>query len=134
MTDTVIKVQKNMLIKDLSSYFVEHRVSGFPVVDEDDKIIGIVTEKDLIEQNKSLHMPTVIAIFDAVIYLESDKAFKKEVNKFTGTRVQDIYTKNAITVSPETPISEVASLMANKNIHTLPVIDNGSLVPQIRSL
>ncbi len=128
MTHTVIKVQLDMLIKDLSKCFVEHRVSGFPVVDENDKLIGIVTEKDLIEQNKSLHMPTVIALFDAVIYLESDKVFKNEVNKFTGTRVQDIYTPNAITVTPETSITEVASVMANKNIHTLPVVDSDTLV------
>jgi len=128
LTETVIKVRKDMFIKDLSKHFIKHRVSGFPVVDENDKLIGIVTEKDLIEQNKSLHMPTVIALFDAVIYLESDKNFKAEVNKFTGTRVQDIYTANAVTVAPETSISEVAAVMANKNIHTLPVVDNDILV------
>ena len=128
LTETVIKVRKDMFIKDLSKHFIKHRVSGFPVVDENDKLIGIVTEKDLIEQNKSLHMPTVIALFDAVIYLESDKHFKAEVNKFTGTRVQDIYTANAVTVAPETSISEVAAVMANKNIHTLPVMDNDILV------
>ena len=128
LTATVIKVRKDMFIKDLSKYFIKHRVSGFPVVDENDKLIGVVTEKDLIEQNKSLHMPTVIALFDAVIYLESDKNFKAEVNKFTGTRVQDIYTANAVTVASETSISEVAAVMANKNIHTLPVVDNDILV------
>ena len=128
LTKNVIKVRKEMLIKDLSECFVKHRVSGFPVVDENDRLIGVVTEKGLIEQNKSLHMPTVIALFDAVIYLESDKHFKDEVNKFTGTRVQDIFTPKPISVTPETPVTEVASVMANENIHTLPVVDNDTLV------
>ena len=128
MTKSVIKVSDKMLIKELSECFIKHRVSGFPVVEENDNLIGVVTEKDLIEQNKNLHMPTVIALFDAVIYLESDKNFKSEVNKFTGMRVRDIFTPNAITVSPETPISEITSIMANKNIYTLPVLENDKLV------
>lgn len=128
MTTNIISVKKDMLIEDLSKHFIEHRVNGFPVVDDNDKLIGIVTEKDLIEQNKNLHMPTVIALFDAVIYLESAKNFKDEVNKFTGTRVEDIHTPDPTTVSPETPLNEIAAIMANKDIHTLPVIDNNSIV------
>ena len=128
MTTKIISVKKDMLIEDLSKHFIEHRVNGFPVVDENGKLIGVVTEKDLIDQNKNLHMPTVIALFDAVIYLESAKSFKDEVNKFTGTSVEDIHTPNPTTVSPETPINEVASIMANKDIHTLPVIGNNSIV------
>lgn len=128
LTKDVIKVGKDMLIKDLSERFVKHRVSGFPVVDENDNLVGVVTEKDLIDQNKSLHMPTVIALFDAVIYLESNKKFKEEVKRFTGTRVQDIYTPKAITVTMETPLADIASIMADKNIHTLPVVDNDLMV------
>lgn len=127
LTKDVIKVGKDMLIKDLSELFIKHRVSGFPVVDENDILVGIVTEKDLIDQNKSLHMPTVIALFDAVIYLESNKKFKEEVKKFTGARVQDIYTSSAITVTMETPLAEIASIMADNNIHTLPVVDNDTM-------
>ena len=128
MTKNIITVKEDMLIEELSKHFLKHRVNGFPVVDDNDKLVGVVTEKNLIEQNKNLHMPTVIALFDAVIYLESPNKFKDEVNKFTGTRVKDIYTSNPTTITPETPISEVASLMANKDIHTLPVIDNDSIV------
>ena len=116
------------VIEDLSKQFIEHRVNGFPVVDENDRLIGVVTEKDLIEQNKNLHIPTVIALFDAVIYLESAKNFKDEVDKFTGTCVKDILTPAPATVSPETPLTEVASIMANKDIQTLPVMDNDTII------
>lgn len=128
MTEQVMTVKKDLTIKKLSECFIKHRVSGFPVTDDNDKIVGVVTEKDLIEQNKNLHMPTVISLFDAVIYLESDKKFLEEVKKFTGTLVEDIYTPKVITVKPETPLSEVASIMANKNIHTLPVMEEDKLV------
>ena len=128
MTANVITVKKYLLIKELSEGFVKHRVGGFPVIDDSDQLIGVVTEKDLIEQNKNLHMPTVISLFDAVIYLESNKKFEAEVKKFTGTKVEDIYTPKVITVNPETLLSEVASIMANKNVHTLPVVEEGKIV------
>lgn len=128
MTANVITVKKDLLIKELSEGFVKHRVGGFPVIDDSDQLIGVVTEKDLIEQNKNLHMPTVISLFDAVIYLESNKKFEAEVKKFTGTKVEDIYTPKVITVNPETLLSEVASIMANKNFYTLPVMEEGKIV------
>lgn len=134
MTENVVTVPKHLSLRELSDLFIKHHVNGFPVVDEDGKLIGVVTEKDLIEQNKNLHIPTVIALFDAVIYLESDQKFEKEVKRFTGTRVEDIYQQDVVTVAPDTGIGEVASLMANKGIHTLPVVENGKLVGVIGKL
>ena len=66
MTQNVLTVARDMAIKDLSKMFIDNRVNGFPVVDEEGAVVGIVTEKNLIEQNKNLHMPTVIALFDDI--------------------------------------------------------------------
>ena len=134
MSSNVVTVKKDLHIKELSQLFVKHHVNGFPVVDDSGRVVGIVTEGDLIEQNKNLHIPTVIALFDAVIYLESEKKFEKEVKRFTGTKVEDIYNENVVTVSPDTNIGEVAATMANKDIHTLPVVENGALVGVIGKL
>lgn len=128
MTRKVITVKKDLPIKDLSNIFIEHKVNGLPVVDNNDQLIGIVTEEDLIEQNKNLHIPTVISLFDAVIYLESDKRFTDELRKLTGTTVADIYTSKVITIPPETSLNDCATLMAEKNIHTLPVVECGKLI------
>jgi len=112
----------------LSKLFIEKQKNGFPVVDSSGKLIGVVTEKDLIDQNKQLHMPTVIALFDAVIYLDSQKKFEEELKRFTGTRVEDICSRDVITVAPDTPLSQVASIMAENSVHTLPVVEAGRLV------
>ncbi|MBI4389915.1 MAG: CBS domain-containing protein [Nitrospinae bacterium] len=128
MSKNIVTAKKDMSIKDLSRLFLEHKVNGIPVVDDNDKVIGIVTEGDLIDQNKNLHIPTVISLFDAVIYLESGKKFQEEVKRLTGTRVEDIYTPKPVTVSPDTPVADCASLMAEKHIHTLPVVEKGKLI------
>ena len=134
MTKNVTTVKKDTSISELSRLFIEHRVNGIPVVDDDNKVIGMVTQGDLIEQNKSLHIPTVITLFDAVLFLESEKKFEADVKKLTGTKVEDIYSSNAVTVTQETELGEIASIMAERDIHTLPVVEDGKLVGVIGKL
>jgi len=128
MTREVITVNKNLPIKELSKLFIENRFNGVPVVNDDNQVVGVVTQGDLIEQNKSLHIPTVIALFDAVLFLESEKKFEADVKKLTGTKVEDIYHEHAISVAPTADISEITTLMAEQDVHTLPVLDGDKLV------
>lgn len=134
MCKTVITVEKDTPISELSDLFVEYNINGIPVVDDKEKVIGIVTQGDLIEQNKNLHIPTVITLFDAVLFLDSEKKFESDVKKLTGNKVEDIYSPDAVTVSVDTPISEIATIMAEKDIHTLPVLDDKKLVGIIGKL
>ncbi len=134
MCKTVITVEKNTPISELAELFVEYNINGIPVVDDDEKVIGIVTQGDLIEQNKNLHIPTVITLFDAVLFLESEKKFESDVKKLTGNKVGDIYSADAVTVSVDAEISEIATIMAEKDVHTLPVTDGDKLVGVIGKL
>ena len=134
MSKPVITVTKDTTVKELSELFIRHKVNGFPVVDDNNQLIGIVTEKNLIEQNKNLHIPTVIALFDAVIYLESGKKFEEEVKRLNATQVGDICTANVVTVSPDTTADEIASLMADKGVHSIPVVDNKKILGIIGKL
>ncbi len=123
MTKDVVTVTKETSIRELAEMFTMRKISCAPVVDAEGDLIGIVTETDLVEQDKSLHIPTVISLFDWVIYLESGKKFEKELKKMTGQNVGDIYTTEVETVAPTTPISEVADIMSTKKVHAIPVVD-----------
>jgi CBS domain-containing protein len=63
-----------------------------------------------------------------VIYLESDKKFEKELKKMTGKKVNDIYSSDVVTVSPESSISDVADLLSSRKITALPVVEGKKLV------
>lgn len=128
MTLDVVTVKKDQPISDLSKLFIENHFNGVPVLDDTGKVVGVVTQGDLIEQNKNLHIPTVIALFDAVLFLDSEKKFEDDVKKLTGSKIEDIYHKNPITVSPDTDLNEIITLMAEKDVHTLPVLDGDKLV------
>jgi CBS domain-containing protein len=131
MTREVLTVKRETTIRDLAELFARHRISSAPVVDDSGAMIGIVTETDLVEQDKSLHIPTVISLFDWVIYLESDKKFEKELKKMTGQTVGDIYTKDVVQVSPSTPVSDVANLISSRKVNSIPVVDGNRLVGMV---
>ena len=74
---------------------MEHKISGVPVVDDNENLIGIVTENDLISRDKRLHIPTVMRLFDSFIMLESPGRIEKEIKRMTAITVNDIYTKRS---------------------------------------
>jgi len=128
MTRDVVTVTKEMTIEELARLFARHAISGAPVVDEEGGLIGIVTENDLIKMEQRLHIPTVITILDAVIYLGSSKKFEEDIKRMAATKVADIYKKDVVTVSENATLQEVATIMSEKNIHHLPVIKKGKIV------
>ncbi|WP_298437654.1 CBS domain-containing protein [Geobacter sp.] len=128
MTTDVVTVRLETGIRELAEIFTSRRIGSVPVVDEGGNLIGIVTESDLVEQDRNLHIPTVISLFDWVFYLESEKKFEKELQKMTGQTVADIYTGSVETVTPDTSVSDVADIMSTRKVHTLPVVEGRKLV------
>lgn len=128
MTTDVITVRPDTTVKDLAKLFAERRISSVPVVDQEGLLVGIVSESDLIEQDKNLHIPTVVSIFDWVIYLESDKRFEQELNKMTAQTAGEIMSEEVLAVGPEAPVSEVADIMTNKRVQAVPVVEGRRVV------
>lgn len=128
MTKDVVTVTLETSIRELAGLITAHRIGSIPVLDSEGNLVGIVTESDLIEQDKSFHIPTVISLFDWVIYLESEKKFEKELKRMTARTVGEICSREVLTVAPETPVSEIADIMTNRKIHAVPVMEEGKLV------
>ncbi len=127
MTTDVIFVPPDMPVEELAALFCERKIGGAPVM-EDGNLLGVVTESDLIDQNKNLHIPTVINILDAVFVLGNPNKMDQDFQKMAGRTVRDIFSKHSVTVSENTPLNEMATLMAEKHVHTLPVVTDGKLV------
>ena len=128
MTSEVITVPVDMTVVNLAKVFLEHDIGGAPVVDSSGKVIAVVSENDLVDQNKKLHIPTIMPFLDAVIFLESAKAMEKEIQKIAGAKVGDICSQDLITVDVEDSLETVATVMAEKHCHTLPVMEENGLV------
>jgi CBS domain-containing protein len=128
MTKNVITVTPDTSLEKLAAILVKNEISGVPVVDDSGKLYGIVTENDLISQNKRLHIPTVVSFLDAAIYLESSKKFEEQVKRLTATTVQEICNRKVTTISEEVSVVDVATIMAEKKVHLLPVVKAGKVI------
>ncbi len=128
MTKNVVFVTPSTSVEELASLLVKNQISGVPVLDDAGVLYGMVTENDLISQNKRLHIPTVVSFLDAAIYLESSKKFENEVKRLTATKVGDICTRRVITITEDTTLVDIATIMTEKKVHLLPVLRNNKVV------
>ena len=128
MTAEVITVNVSMSVRELAKLLSDKNISGAPVVNERGRVIGIVTENDLIDQTKKVHIPTVMAFFDSFLFLENPEKLEKDLKKMAASTVGDICSRVVVSVESTTPLDELATVMAEKSVHTLPVIDDESLV------
>jgi len=128
ITKNVVTVTPDTSIEELSTLLVSNEISGAPVVNAEGAIVGMVTENDLISRNKRLHIPTVVSFLDAVIYLESSKKFSDDVKRLTATKVGDICAKKVVTITEDTTLTDIATLMSEKKVHLLPVVTSGKVV------
>ncbi len=134
MTTDVVSVTTETSLKEVARTFVETRYSNLPVLDQEGNLVGVISETDLVEQQKPLHIPTVVALLDAVFYLESEKRFKEEVDRVTATTAGELCTGKVITCSPENTVRELAGLMSQHKVHLLPVVENDVMIGVVARL
>ena len=127
MRPEVTVVTSEMTVEDLGRLFMEKNISGAPVVDAG-KLTGIVTENDLIKQDRRFHIPTIVRLFDAFIPLESASTVEKEIRRMSAAKVSDICTREVVSVDPETSLEDIATIMSDRGIHLIPVVSGEKLV------
>jgi CBS-domain-containing membrane protein len=128
MTSKVVTIRESATVRELAALLHTNNISGVPVVDDSDRVVGVATESDLIFQNKKVQPPITFALLDAFVFLERPGKMEQELKKMAGYKVSDICTRNPVSVSPDTELDELATLMTEKKIHTLPVMADGRLV------
>lgn len=118
--DTRPDTPLNQVIKTLA----EKRISGLPVVDDNGKLAGILSEGDLMWRETGATPPPYILLLDSVIYLENPNRYEQELHKALGETVQEVMTNHhVVTITPEKSVREAAQLMHDRGVHHLPVID-----------
>ncbi len=119
MTTRVIWVRKGAPFRELAVALRQHRVSAFPVLGEDDKVIGIVSEADLLAKEALDGEP---GTFSSLLH-------HRDAEKARGITAGDLMTTPVVTVAPEDTVSHAAQLMYSRKVKRLPVVDGrGHLV------
>jgi CBS domain-containing protein len=100
-------------------------LGAVPVVDEDRKVVGIVSESDLIlaDEESDLHLPHYLEIMGGIVFIGSMKGFEKRLEKAFATKVSELMTADPIVVHTYEAADRVAKKIADHHHNHLPVID-----------
>jgi CBS domain-containing protein len=128
MTKEIVKVGPDTRVRDIAQLMTDHGVSGLPVVDKDDQLLGVVTEMDMIVRNTRFKIPNFIMILDHIIYLETPQQFQERLENMLGVTAQEIMTEEPATIAPDATIEELSELMADREVNPIPVVENNRLV------
>jgi CBS domain-containing protein len=120
MTTRVVSVGKDASFREMAVALREHRVSAFPVVDGDGKVIGVVSEADMLAKealgSEPQGMPGMI----------TGLLRHKEHAKARGITAGDLMSSPPVTVTPEDTLEHAAKLMYTRKVKRLPVVDSGA--------
>ena len=128
METRVISVSPDTGIHAAVKILLDNHINGVPVIDEQGEIVGILCQSDLIFQQKELPLPPIFSILDSIIPLGSSKKLDDEVKKIAAATVEQAMVRTPVTVSKDTPVSQIAALMVEKHFHTIPVAEGNRLV------
>jgi CBS domain-containing protein len=128
MTKEVITVGEETPLKDAAGLLAKFRIHGMPVVNEENKVEGIITESDFFMKDSSnIYLPTFLDFISRGQNPESKDKATSDMEKIT--TVKDIMTVSCVCVNPEMSLKEMINLIKEKNFKTLPVINNtGTLI------
>jgi CBS domain-containing protein len=125
MTSDVITIDENASVHTAAKLLVEHDISAVPVVDKDNRVIGMVSEGDLLhraetgtEQWRSWWLEM----------MASRNQLATEYIKSHSDKVRDVMTRGVISVTEATPVADIALLLETHRIKRVPVLRNGKLV------
>jgi CBS-domain-containing membrane protein len=114
MTAEVVAVRRETTFKEMAAVLRRYRVSALPVVDDAGRVIGVVSEADLLAK-EALSDPGVVA----------ELLHRKDVRKAEGLTAGDLMTRPAVTAAPGDPVEQAARMMHFMQVKRLPVVNSG---------
>jgi CBS domain-containing protein len=128
MTRDVHVVAPETPVHEIAQTMLDRNVSALPVLGPDGRLVGIVTEGDLIVQEAQPRFPRYLKFLDSVIFLESTREYEAELRKELATTAAELMTSPATSVPPDADVSRVATLMVEKHLTAVPVVAREQLV------
>ena len=122
MVSPVVTVGENETVREVAKLLIAKRISAVPVVDGSGKLVGIVTEADLLHRAES---GTVRPVSWWLSLISGDRALAEDYVKSHAMKVKDVMTRDVKTADPETPLYEIADLFEEEHIKRVPIVSKG---------
>lgn len=122
MNECVTACVPETKLEDAVRTLAEQEISGMPVIDATERVVGIISENDLLLSDQLEPPRLKTALFG--IYMPRESVMER-MAEARGLRVMDVMTKNVISFGPDTPVDEIAAAMVDKRINRVPILDEG---------
>jgi CBS domain-containing protein len=128
MSPDVVTLRPDQSVEEAADVLAGKKIGAAPVVDADGKLVGLLRDEDLIVSEANLHVPTAISFLGADIVLPSSlHRFEHELKKAAGATVAHVMTTEFETVKPDDNLEDLATLMHDRDVTHVPVVDDGTL-------
>lgn len=131
MTADVKVAKQTDTIKSIAKILIHEKIGGLPVVDKDNRVVGIISETDIIKKEKHVAAPEFITFLQGVIYLEDFKKMEKDIHDIAAVQVKDLMSKEVIKVYEDDTFDDVANIMIKKSVNRVPVVDKDNKIKGI---
>lgn len=131
METDFVTVSPSQTVKEVARILTENGIDGAPVVDEYNKLLGIVTGGDLLVK-QNVEPTNMIHFLDNVFYMDEHEDFAESFADTLTTKIKNIMTEDVITVKPEDSIREAASVFTEEGIKQIPVVEKHKVVGMVK--
>jgi CBS domain-containing protein len=128
METEVISITPETDISRAVELLLNNHINGVPVVGANGRLEGILCQSDLIFQQKTISLPPILTFLDGIIPLSSSKKLENEMKKIAAGTVAQAMVSDPVTVTPDTPVSDIAAMMVERHFHTIPVVEDGKVI------
>ena len=123
MTREVISASIDDSVEKCAKLLMDNQISGVPVLDKSGRVVGMLTEGDLIRREAHYEAPGLIEILGGQVYLDDPLEFLENLRRAMALRAGRLMSREVISVSPEDPVENAATEMVQHNIDRLPVVN-----------
>jgi len=128
MTPNPLTVARDLSVTEAARLMVDNRIGALPVL-EGTKLVGLVTEGDLIMRDVKMEFPTYLHLLDGfIMYPPATARFESELKKAVGATVADVMSSDPVVVQADSTVGDLATLMVDRDVSRVPVMEDDVLV------
>jgi len=127
MTRDVVTLTPEQTLEEAAKLLIQQGVSGVPVV-KGSTVVGMLSERDILDTRTSPRPPRYLELLGGIIYLDNVEEFQHKLQKTVATRVEQIMTREVVTVDKDAPLEEAVRLILDNRVNRIPVLEDGHLV------
>ncbi len=123
MIKNVIFIKKDDKLDEIISVMMQNHVSGVPVIDKNNHLVGMVTERDLVTKDRVFNISSYMEFMASILFTDGKGVESTNQKKSDSLTAADVMSTPVYAVHLEATIEEIVSLMMNRHINRIPVID-----------